>query len=70
MIRQISRHQFFVPKTRGMNQDCGEAIRELTRDLDIKSVLIIGSSVTEDTAIAVRSGTTGSRQDALNLLFV
>jgi Glycosyl transferases group 1 len=65
LFRKISRHIYTMPETHTSDKHLFRLIRELARDLNVRTVLIIGGSIAEDTANAVLEGTLGSNSKPL-----
>jgi hypothetical protein len=60
LFQQIGRHFYAVPQTHASDKHLIELIRELVRDLNVKTALIIGGSIADEAANAVLEGTSGS----------
>jgi hypothetical protein len=60
LVQQIGRHFYSVPQVHAGDKHLAELIRELVRDLDVKTALIIGGGIADETANAVLEGTVGS----------
>jgi hypothetical protein len=60
LFQQIGRRFYAVPQTHSTDKRLVELIRELVRDLDVKTALIIGGNIANEAANAVLEGTLGS----------
>jgi hypothetical protein len=60
LVQQIGRHFHSVPQTRSSAKHLVELIRELVRDLNIETALVIGGSIADEAVNAVLEGTLGS----------
>jgi hypothetical protein len=65
LFRKISCYIYAMPGTHTSDKHLFRLIRELARDLNVKTVLIIGGSIAEDTANAVLEGALGSNSKPL-----
>jgi Glycosyl transferases group 1 len=59
-ISQATSYLFPIPQTRDADTQFVQTVRDLARDSNIKSVLIVGSSATEDVTRAIWNGTAGA----------
>jgi hypothetical protein len=60
LVQKIGRHFYSVSHGSSSDKHLVESIRELARDLDVKTALIIGGALADEAAIAVLEGTVGS----------
>jgi hypothetical protein len=60
LVQQIGCHFYSVPQAHSSDKHLVELIRELVRDLDVKTALIIGGGIADEAATAVLEGAVGS----------
>jgi hypothetical protein len=60
LVQKIGRHFYSVSQVPASDKHLVESIRELVRDLDVKTALIISGAIADEAAIAVLEGTVGS----------